>query len=76
MTPRLKQETLITLVEKARTGDCAERTCKADRTAYSQIFQQFQDLAVGYAYSILRNFFARNNKQSIFVCCRCIHRVL
>ena len=47
MTPRLRQETLITLIEKARNGDC---------TAYSQIVRQFQDLAVGYAYSILRNF--------------------
>lgn len=47
MTPRLRQETLITLVEKAQNGD---------RNAYSQIVRQFQDLAVGYAYSILRNF--------------------
>ncbi len=47
MTPRFKQETLITLVEKAQKGD---------RSAYNQIVKQFQDLAVGYAYSILRNF--------------------
>ena len=47
MTPRLRQETLITLIAKAKKGD---------RTAYSQIVKQFQDLAVGYAYSILRNF--------------------
>ncbi|MDJ0593943.1 MAG: sigma-70 family RNA polymerase sigma factor [Pleurocapsa sp. MO_226.B13] len=47
MTPRLRRETLISLVEQARTGD---------RSAYSQIVKQFQDLAVGYAYSILRNF--------------------
>ncbi|VEP13406.1 Ankyrin [Hyella patelloides LEGE 07179] len=47
MTPRLSLETLITLVEKAQNGD---------RSAYNRIVKQFQDLAVGYAYSILRNF--------------------
>ena len=47
MTPRLTPETLIALVKKAQTGD---------RAAYSRIVRQFQDLAVGYAYSILRNF--------------------
>ncbi len=47
MTPRLRREKLISLVEQARMGD---------RSAYSQIVKQFQDLAVGYAYSILRNF--------------------
>lgn len=47
MTPRLTPERLISLVEKARMGD---------RTAYDLIVRQFQDLAVGYAYSILRNF--------------------
>ena len=47
MTPKERQETLIILVTKAQKGD---------RHAYSQIVKQFQDLAVGYAYSILRNF--------------------
>ena len=47
MMPRLRQETLVDLVEQAQKGD---------RLAYSQIVKYFQDLAVGYAYSILRNF--------------------
>ena len=47
MTPKLRQEKLTILVIKAQKGD---------RHAYSQIVKQFQDLAVGYAYSILRNF--------------------
>ena len=47
MMPRLRQETLVDLVEKAQKGD---------RLAYSQIVKHFQDLAVGYAYSILGNF--------------------
>lgn len=47
MTPRFTPERLITLVKKARKGDS---------TAYDLIVKQFQDLAVGYAYSILRNF--------------------
>ncbi|MDJ0632365.1 MAG: sigma-70 family RNA polymerase sigma factor [Xenococcaceae cyanobacterium MO_188.B29] len=46
MTQKLRQEKLITLIVKAQQGD---------RLAYSQIVRQFQDLAVGYAYSILRN---------------------
>ena len=41
MTQKLRQETLITLIEKAQQGD---------RLAYSHIVRQFQDLAVGYAY--------------------------
>ena len=47
MTPRLTPERLISLVTKAQKGD---------RSAYNLIVKQFQDLAVGYAYSILRNF--------------------
>ena len=47
MTQKLRQEKLITLIVKAQQGD---------RLAYSQIVRQFQDLAVGYAYSLLRNF--------------------
>ncbi|MEO0836949.1 MAG: sigma-70 family RNA polymerase sigma factor [Cyanobacteria bacterium J06642_3] len=47
MTPRLIEKTLVTLVDKAQQGD---------RAAYNLIVRQFQDLAVGYAYSILRNF--------------------
>lgn len=46
MTQKLKQEEITHLVNKARTGD---------RRAYNQIIQQFQNLAVGYAYSILGN---------------------
>ena len=46
MTQKLRQEKLITLIVKAQQGD---------RLAYSHIVRQFQDLAVGYAYSILRN---------------------
>lgn len=45
MTRKLAQK-LVTLIAKAQTGD---------RLAYSQIVRQFQNLAVGYAYSILRN---------------------
>lgn len=59
MTQKLKQETLITLVIKAQEGD---------RLAYSQIVQQFQDLAVGYAYSILSNFsLAEEAAQEAFI---------
>jgi RNA polymerase sigma factor (sigma-70 family) len=47
MTPKLQPKTLISSVTKAQKGD---------RDAYSQIVRQFQDLAVGYAYSILKNF--------------------
>ena len=47
MTQKLRQEILIIQIEKAQQGD---------RLAYSRIVRQFQDLAVGYAYSILRNF--------------------
>ncbi|MEM7590118.1 MAG: sigma-70 family RNA polymerase sigma factor [Cyanobacteria bacterium P01_A01_bin.83] len=47
MPSKLRQETLTTLVIKAQKGD---------RYAYSQIVLRFQNLAVGYAYSILRNF--------------------
>ena len=46
MTQKLRQE-LATLIIKAQKGD---------RHAYSQIIRRLQDLAVGYAYSILRNF--------------------
>ena len=58
MTQKLKQE-LIALIVKAQQGD---------RRAYSQIVQQFQDLAVGYAYSILRNFpLAEEAAQEAFI---------
>ncbi|MDJ0569093.1 MAG: sigma-70 family RNA polymerase sigma factor [Pleurocapsa sp. MO_192.B19] len=68
MTQKLTQEALITLVTKAQNSDCAERTCQADRLAFSQIVRQFQDLAVGYAYSILRNFpLAEEAAQEAFI---------
>ena len=58
MTPKLRQE-LLTLVEKASKGD---------RLAYSLLVKQFQDLAVGYAYSILRNFpLAEEAAQEAFI---------
>lgn len=58
MTQKLKQE-LVTLITKAQKGD---------RHAYSQIVKQFQDLAVGYAYSILRNFpLAEEAAQKAFI---------
>ena len=58
MTQKLRQETL-TLVTKAQQGD---------RLAFSQIVRQFQDLAVGYAYSILRNFpLAEEAAQEAFI---------
>lgn len=59
MTLKLRQKTLITLVTKAQQGD---------RHAYNQIVQRFQDLAVGYAYSILRNFpIAQEAAQEAFI---------
>ena len=59
MPPKLRQEELIALVTKAQKGD---------RSAYSQIVKQFQDLAVGYAYSILRNFLlAEEAAQEAFI---------
>jgi len=55
----MRQESLICLVNKAQKGD---------RHAYSQIVQQFQNLAVGYAYSILRNFsLAEEAAQEAFI---------
>ena len=58
MTQKLRQE-LATLIIKAQKGD---------RYAYSQIVRQFQDLAVGYAYSILRNFsLAEEAAQEAFI---------
>ena len=58
MTLKLRQES-IALVEKAQKGD---------RHAYSQIVKQFQNLAVGYAYSILRNFpLAEEAAQEAFI---------
>ena len=59
MPLKLRQQTLTTLVTKAQKGD---------RHAYSQIVKQFQDLAVGYAYSILRNFpLAEEAAQEAFI---------
>ena len=59
MPSKLRQETLTTLVTKAQKGDCH---------AYSRIVKQFQDLAVGYAYSILRNFpLAEEAAQEAFI---------
>ena len=59
MTQKLRQEQLITLIAKAQQGD---------RLAYSQIVRQFQDLAVGYAYSFLRNFsLAEEAAQEAFI---------
>ncbi|MGK7951466.1 MAG: sigma-70 family RNA polymerase sigma factor [Xenococcaceae cyanobacterium] len=59
MTQKLRQETLITLIEKAQKGD---------HLAYSHIVRQFQDLAVGYAFSILRNFsLAEEAAQEAFI---------
>ena len=50
---------LVALIIKAQKGD---------RRAYSQIVKQFQDLAVGYAYSILRNFsLAEEAAQEAFI---------
>ena len=58
MTQKLKQE-LVTLITKAQKGN---------RHAYSQVVKQFQDLAVGYAYSILRNFpLAEEAAQEAFI---------
>ena len=58
MTQKLKQE-LVTLITEAQKGD---------RYAYSQIVKQFQDLAVGYAYSILRSFpLAEEAAQEAFI---------
>ena len=58
MTLKLREES-IALVEKAQKGD---------RNAYSQIVKQFQNLAVGYAYSILRNFpLAEEAAQEAFI---------
>ncbi|MEM7759724.1 MAG: sigma-70 family RNA polymerase sigma factor [Cyanobacteria bacterium P01_A01_bin.40] len=58
MNQKLRQE-LTTLVTKAQKGD---------HHAYSQIVKQFQDLAVGYAYSILKNFpLAEEAAQEIFI---------
>ncbi|MEL6500114.1 MAG: sigma factor, partial [Cyanobacteria bacterium J06623_1] len=47
MTSKLRQENLINLIDRAKKGE---------RHAYSQIVLQFQNLTVGYAYSVLRNF--------------------
>lgn len=59
MPSKLRHQTLTTLVAKAQQGD---------RLAYSQIVKQFQDLAVGYAYSILRNFsLAEEAAQEAFI---------
>jgi len=59
MTPKLRQEKLIDLIDLAKKGD---------RHAYSQIVRQFQNLAVGYAYSILRNFpLAEEAAQEAFI---------
>ena len=67
MPSKLRQETLTTLVTKAQNGDYASRSL-ADRHAYSHIVKQFQDLAVGYAYSILRNFpLAEEAAQEAFI---------
>ena len=50
---------LVTLIIKAQKGDLH---------AYSHILRQFQDLAVGYAYSILRNFsLAEEAAQEAFI---------
>ena len=58
MISKLREE-LIALVKKAQQGD---------RDAYSQIVRQFQNLAVGYAYSILRNFpLAEEAAQEAFI---------
>lgn len=67
MPSKLRQETLTTLITKAQKGDYALHSL-ADRHAYSQIVKQFQDLAVGYAYSILRNFpLAEEAAQEAFI---------
>ena len=59
MTQKLKQEEIIYLVKQAQAGD---------RHAYNQIIQQFQNLAVGYAYSILGNLqLAEDAAQEAFV---------
>jgi RNA polymerase sigma factor (sigma-70 family) len=59
MTQKLKQEEITHLVNKAQAGD---------RRAYNQIIQQFQNLAVGYAYSILGNVqLAEDAAQEAFV---------
>lgn len=58
MAQKLRKE-LNTLVTEAQKGD---------RHAYSRIVKQFQDLAVGYAYSILRNFpLAEEAAQEAFI---------
>ena len=57
MTQKLRK--LNTLITKAQKGD---------RHAYSLIVKQFQDLAVGYAYSILKNFpLAEEAAQEAFI---------
>ncbi len=55
----MSNETLPTLVVRAQTGD---------RSAYDQIVRRFQDMAVGYAYSLLGDFhLAEDAAQDAFV---------
>ena len=59
MTQKTRQAILVTSIAQAQQGD---------RLAYSQIVRQFQDLAVGYAYSILGNFsLAEEAAQEAFI---------
>ncbi|MEO0014956.1 MAG: hypothetical protein RLZZ535_3345, partial [Cyanobacteriota bacterium] len=58
-TQKLKQDEITHLVKQAQAGD---------QHAYNQIIQQFQNLAVGYAYSILGNLqLAEDAAQEAFV---------